>query len=47
MLYSTILDYIVMAKTEKESKAMFDKIMNEELVWVQLDLNTVNRNVIN
>jgi hypothetical protein len=38
MLYSTILDYIVMAKTGKEGKAMFDKRMNEELAWVQLDL---------
>jgi len=24
---------------------MFDKRMNEELVWVQLDLDTVNHNV--
>jgi len=45
MLYSTILGYIVMAKTEKESKAMFDKRMNEELAWVQLDLDTVNHDV--
>ena len=34
-----------MAKTEKESKAMFDKRMNEELVWVQLDLDTVQHDV--
>lgn len=45
MLYSTILDYIAMAKTRKESKAMFDKRMNEELVWIKLDLDTVNHDI--
>jgi hypothetical protein len=45
MLYSTVLDYITMAKTRKESKAMFDKRMNEELAWVKLDLDTVNHDV--
>jgi hypothetical protein len=34
-----------MAKTGKEGKAMFDKRMNEELVWLQLDLDTLNHNV--
>jgi len=46
MLYSSILSNIKRYnETEKESKAMFDKRMNEELVWVQLDLDTVNHNV--
>ena len=45
MLYSPILDYMTMAKTRKESEAMFDKRMNEELVWVQLDLDTVIHDV--
>jgi hypothetical protein len=46
MLYYPILRNIERYnKTEKECKAMFDKRMSEELVWVQLDLDTVNHNV--
>jgi hypothetical protein len=44
MLYSTILDYVVRYGKER-SKAMFEKRMNEELVWIKLDLDTVNRDV--